>query len=84
MQKSYDGETKWIKQKIFENRNSYYSDEVKDFHTRKIAEAGPNYICWSVILIGFILEKDENYYPQEFLKACKFIEKEKKSDYICS
>ena len=44
MQKSYDGETKWIKQKIFENRNSYYSDEVKDFHTRKIAEAGSNYI----------------------------------------
>ena len=32
----------------------------------------------AVILIDFVLKKDENYYPQVFLKEYKYIEKEKK------
>ena len=36
-----------------------------------------NYTCWAVILIGFVLKKDENYYPQVFLKEPKYTEKEK-------
>ena len=40
-----------------------------------------------VILIKFVLEKDENCYLQLFLKECKYIEKEKKvirynTDYL--
>ena len=27
-------------------------------------------ICAAVILIDFVLKKDENCYPQVFLKAC--------------
>ena len=37
-----------------------------------------NYTCLAVILIDFVLKKDENYYLQVFLKECKYIEKEKK------
>ena len=28
-------------------------------------------ICLAVILINFVLKKDENYYPKGFLKECK-------------
>ena len=30
-----------------------------------------NYICRAVVLIGFILKRDENYYSQVFLKEKK-------------
>ena len=39
-------------------------------------KAGHNYTCLAVINIGSALKKDENYYPQVFLKECKYIEKE--------
>ena len=40
--------------------------------------AGSNHICVAVITIDSGLKKEENYYPQVFLKECNFIEKEKK------
>ena len=33
--------------------------------------------CLSMILIDSVLKKNENYYPQVFLKECKSIIKEK-------
>ena len=33
---------------------------------------------WSVLVINSVLKKDENYYPQVFLKERRYIEKEKK------
>ena len=42
--------------------------------------AGSNHVCVAVITIDSGLKKEENYYPQVFLKECNFIEKEKKSD----
>ena len=41
-------------------------------------KADSNYTCLAVILIGFVFKKVENYYPQVFLKECKYIEKEEK------
>ena len=41
-------------------------------------KVGSNYIYWSIILINSVLKKDESYYPQVFLKECKYIEKEEK------
>ena len=35
-----------------------YGDEVTDFHSRKIPEAGSEYICWSEVLICSVLKKD--------------------------
>ena len=54
--------------------------EAIGFHTIKIPEAVFDYICWLMILINSVLKKDENYYPQVFLKECKYIEKGKKCD----
>ena len=54
-----------------------YDDQAIDFHYKEIPKVGPNYSCLAVILIDFVLEKDENYYPQIFLKECKYIKKEK-------
>ena len=34
------------------------------------------YTRLAVILIDFLLKKDENYYPQVFLKECKYIGKD--------
>ena len=36
-----------------------------------------NYLCLAVRLLDYVLKKDENRYPQVFLKECKYIEKEK-------
>lgn len=40
-----------------------YYNEATDFHNRKIPEAGPNYICWSLISIDPVYKMDESYYP---------------------
>ena len=52
-----------------------YDDEATDFHDKEIPEVGSNDTNLAVILIYFVLKKDENYYPQVFLKECKYIEK---------
>ena len=31
--------------------------------------------CFAVISLNSVLKEDENYYPQVFLKECKYIEK---------
>ena len=39
----------------------------------EIPKVYSNYTCLAVILINFVLKKDENYYLQVFLKECKYI-----------
>ena len=34
-----------------------------------------NHICLAVISLDSALKKDENYYPQVFLKECNYINK---------
>ena len=34
-----------------------------------------NHTCLAVITLDSALKKDDNYYPQVFLKDCKYIEK---------
>ena len=34
-----------------------------------------NHTCLAIISLDSALTKDENYYPQLFLKECKYIEK---------
>ena len=57
--------------KILKTKTSFYDKKAANFHTRKLPETGSNNICWSAILIYSILQKDENYYTQLSLKACK-------------
>ena len=52
-----------------------HGDEVTDFYDKKIPKVDSNHTCLAVISLDSALKKDENYYPQVFLKECKYIEK---------
>ena len=45
------------------------------FMIKKIPKFESSHTCLAVISLDFALKKDENYYPQVFLKECKYIEK---------
>ena len=38
-------------------------------------KVGFNHTCLAVIMINSVFKKDGNYYPQVFLKKCKYNEK---------
>ena len=46
----------------------------KNFYDKKIPKDDSNHTCLAVITLDSGLNKDENYYPQVFLKGCKYIE----------
>ena len=50
-------------------------NEVADFYDKKIPNVDSNHTCLAVTSLDTALRKDENYYPQVFLKECKYIEK---------
>ena len=52
-----------------------HGDEVIDFYDKNIPEVDSNHACLAVIDLDSALKKDDNYYPQMFLKECKYIEK---------
>ena len=52
-----------------------HSEEVRDFYDEKIPQLDSNHTCLAVISLDSTLKKNGNYYPQVFLKECKYIEK---------
>ena len=52
-----------------------HSDEVIDFYDQEILKVDSNQTCLAVINLDSALNKDDKYYPQVFLKGCKYIEK---------
>ena len=52
-----------------------HGDEVTDFYNKEIWKADSSHTCLVVISLDSALNKDENYYPQVFLKECKCINK---------
>ena len=54
--------------KILKTKIRYYGDEATDFDDKGVPKVGSNYSSLAVILLDSILKKDENYYPQVFLK----------------
>ena len=49
--------------------------EVTDFYDKVIPKVGSNHTCLAVISLDSALKKDDNCYPQVFLKGSKYIEK---------
>ena len=45
-----------------------HGDEVTDFYDKKIPKVESNHTCLEVVSLDSALKKDENYYPQVFLK----------------
>ena len=52
-----------------------HGDEVTDFYDKKIPKVDSNHTCLAVISLDPALKKDEIYYPQVFLKECKYTDK---------
>ena len=45
-----------------------HGNEVTDFYDKKVPKEGSNYTCLAVITLDSALKKNDNYYPQVFLK----------------
>ena len=53
---------------------NFYGEEVTDFYDNKILKVDSNHTSLAVINFDTGLKKDENYYPQAFLKECTYTE----------
>ena len=45
------------------------------FKIKEIPKVDSNHTCSAVISLDSALKKDDHYYPQVFLKECKYIKK---------
>ena len=55
-----------------------HGDKVTDFYDKEIPKMDSNHTFLAVISLislDFALKEDGNYYPQVFLKECKYIKK---------
>ena len=50
-------------------------NEITDLYDKKIPKLDSNHNYFAVISLYSAFKKDDNYYPQVFLKECKYIEK---------
>ena len=50
-------------------------NELTDFYDKKVPKVDSNNTCLAVISLDSALKKDNGYYPEVFLKECKYIEK---------
>ena len=74
IKKEFDSEPVYNKE-FLKTKIKSYADEVTDFYDKKIPKVDSNHTCLPVISLDSAVKKDENYYPQVFLKECKYIEK---------
>ena len=59
MKKEFDSEPISIKE-CLKTKIKSCGDEATDFHDKKVPKIGSNYTSLAVILIDFVLKKDEN------------------------
>ena len=52
-----------------------HGDEITDIYDKEIPKVDSNHTCKALISLVSVLNKDGNYYPQVFLKECKYIKK---------
>ena len=72
--KEFDNEPVYNKEYL-KTKIKSHGDEVTDFHNKDIPRVVSKHTCLAVIKLDFVLKKDECFYPQDFLKECKYIEK---------
>ena len=49
--------------------------KIKNSCDKEISKADSNHTCLAVITLDSTLNKNGNYYPQLFLKECKYMKK---------
>ena len=74
IKKEFDSEPVYNKE-FLKTKIKPHGDKVTDFYDKEIPKVDSNHTCLAVISLDSALKKDENYYPQFFLKECKDIEK---------
>ena len=62
-------------EKILNIKIKSSGDRVTDFYNQELPKVDSNHTYLAVISLDSALKKDENYYLQVFLKACKYVEK---------
>ena len=72
MKKEFHNEPVYTKN-FLKTKIKSYGDEVTDFYNKKIPKVESNRTCLAVISLDSALNKDGNYFPQVFLKECKYI-----------
>ena len=73
--KEFDSEPVYNKE-FLKTKIKSHGDEVTDFYDGKKLRVYLNHTCLAIISLDSALKKDENYYLQQYLKECKYIEKE--------
>ena len=72
--KEFDSES--VYNKLFlKTKKNLMVMKLQIFTLKKIPKVDSNHTCLAVISLDSALKGDGNYYPQEFLKKCKYIEK---------
>ena len=74
VKKEFDSESVYNKE-FLKTKIKSHGDEVTDFHDKKIPKVDSNHTCLAVVTLDSALKKDDSYYPEVFLKECKYIEK---------
>ena len=72
--KEFDSEPVYNKN-FLKTKTKSHGDEVTDFYDKEIPKVDSDHTCLAVISLDCPLKKNDHYYPQVFLKECKYIEK---------
>ena len=54
---------------LLKSKIKSHGDEVTDFYDKEVAKVDSNHTCLAVISLDYVLKKEENYYPELFLKV---------------
>ena len=73
IKKEFDSEPVYSKNYL-KTKIKSCDDEVTDFYDKKVPNLESNHTCLAVINLDSALKENDNYYPQVFLKECKYIE----------
>ena len=65
-----------------ESKIKSHGDEVTDLYDEEITQLDSNRTCLAEISLDYALKKDDDYYPQVFLKECKYMRKKQLSIFM--
>ena len=74
IRKQFDSELVYNKY-FLKTKIKFHGDEDTDFYDKENPKVNSYYAFLAVVILDSALKKDKNYYPQVFLKECKYIEK---------
>ena len=71
---------------VYGDTDSYMKTKVKsydnkvntNFQGKEVPKGDASYKCFSLIMLNFIVKVGKKYYPQVFLKECKYVKRKNK------